>query len=117
MRCALDCLLYLNHYYEIDDNKGIAYLETHLTERGISIYDLVEALKLSGFQCHAITSWFLPTRLSVLFMKGKDCGHYLIFLKKTWFSVKIYDGKLGIRNVNKLMFYWCWSRISIDIEK
>lgn len=117
MRCAFDCLLFIQDYFDVDTSKGIGYLEGKLSEKGISIYDFCNAVMLCNLNCKAISSWCFPKKISILLVKGKNSGHYLVFIKKTLFSIVVYDGRLGIRKVNKFVFYWIWSRISIIIEK
>lgn len=117
MRCAIECLLFLGEFYKKDTGEGIAYLESKLNEKGISVYDLCEALELADFKTKAIKSLFFPQGIMIILLKGKKTGHFMVVLNKSLFTLKIYDSISGVKKVNKLLIYFLWTHISIRINE
>ena len=114
MRCAIECLKFLQSYYLYDFKAIEEELEKRLCDKGLSILDVVETLNQFHINCKVYKSTFLLKNTPcVLYLKGKKSGHFIVLLKNKGCHVTLYDPYLKKVVVSKWRLYLKWSHISI----
>ncbi len=122
MRCALFCIKKLNAYFNFDCEVLLARLNNCIQDGGVSVYDFITHAEACGLHLQAYRSFFLMNHFpSVILLRPRRCGHYIVLLKRTRFYVFIYDPVYGEKKLHILRLYLVYSKISIvcynEVEK
>lgn len=115
MKCGIDCVQFIERYYHLQMKSAISYLKKQISEKGISIYDMLKAL--SNYNAKAYKSIFLPKKTpAILYLKGNKTGHFIVLIQKNTYSLTIYDPVFKVCKINKIMMYLQWTHIYIKID-
>ena len=112
MDCGIQVLIELGKLWQIESSAALSYAQSCLSARGLSVYELLEALKLMGVEAKAYRMLHFPQGVFIAHIGSKQWGHYVL-VKKIDKRVQLYDPQCGERVMSRFKFFMIWSKTAI----
>ncbi len=112
MNCGIYCVREYLSLKNISEKKIVIQLVARITERGISIHDIISVLRDNGLKMKAFKARKLPQELPVI-LYLPFFRHFILVIKADEKSYYVTDNLLGCRRIPRPFFRFLFSNICL----
>ncbi|MBQ3385357.1 MAG: hypothetical protein IJG59_09140 [Erysipelotrichaceae bacterium] len=116
MNCGIFCV---RKYFELisyDGSEIIRQLQSHVSNRGLSVLDIVDVMNRNGFECVAYYDRKVCYEFPYI-MYDAVYHHYYLVADGDDRYVYIYDRNLGEMRLFRWFFRFIWSKYYVSVRR